>query len=36
MKTNKAIEVFYHDKHVGTLAETRDKKVALLYLHETD
>ena len=31
MKTNKAIEVFYHDKHVGTLAETRDKKVAFQY-----
>ena len=31
MRINKAIEVFYHDKHVGTLAETKDKKIAFQY-----
>ena len=31
MPANKALDVYYHDHHVGTLAETPDKRIAFQY-----
>ena len=31
MTRNKSLEVYYHDMHVGTLAEMPDKRVAFQY-----
>lgn len=34
MKANKVLEVRYHDREVGTLALTEDKKAAFAYAEE--
>ncbi|WP_081675804.1 type II toxin-antitoxin system HipA family toxin [Butyrivibrio sp. AC2005] len=34
MRTNKTLDVYYHGQHVGTLAETPDKRIAFQYSSE--
>lgn len=34
MQVNKTLDVYYHGQHVGTLAETPDKRIAFQYNHE--
>ena len=31
MQVNKKLDVYYHEQHVGTLAETPDKRIAFQY-----